>query len=164
MILRWWDVMRTWWWLCSTTDFYGWLVIEVAYGETLIHSTEAVWEILAREKWLGCRHDASSMFDISESTPVWARYIYISGFQGYENLYILYFQIYTYYKRTLVDSEHVLTRWDLENVFDRPWVLKWEIKPQTIFIIYIMWDLKIMLYLYIIFISFMSKYSSSTQL
>ena len=31
-------------------------MIEVAYRETLIHSTEVVCEILAREEWLGCRH------------------------------------------------------------------------------------------------------------
>ena len=97
--------------VCSTTSSYERPVIEVAYEETLIHSTKAVWKILAREEWLGCRHDASPMFDIPESTPVRAQYIYIFfGFQGYENLYVLYFQIYTYYKRTLVDSEHVLTR------------------------------------------------------
>ena len=45
--------------------------------ETLIYSTKVVWEILAREEWLGCRHDASPMFDIPGSTPVWAQYIYI---------------------------------------------------------------------------------------
>ena len=28
--------------LCSTTSSYGWPMIEVAYGETMIHSTEAV--------------------------------------------------------------------------------------------------------------------------
>ena len=56
--------------LRSTTGFYRRLVIEVAYGDTLIHSTEAVWEILAREEWLECRHDASPMFDIPGSTPV----------------------------------------------------------------------------------------------
>ena len=47
--------------LCSTTSSYGRLVIETAYGETMIHFTKAVWEILAREKWLGYRHDASLM-------------------------------------------------------------------------------------------------------
>ena len=55
-------------------------MIEVAYGEIMIHSTEAVWEILAREEWLGCRHDASPMFDIPGSTPVWASYILFSDF------------------------------------------------------------------------------------
>ena len=77
MVLRWWSVMRTRWWLRSIMGSYGRLVIEVAYRETLIHSTEAFWKILAREEWLGCRHDASSMFDIPGSTPVWAQYIYI---------------------------------------------------------------------------------------
>ena len=83
-------------------------MIEVAYGETMIHSIEFVWEILAREEWLGYRHDASSMFDILGSTPVWAQHILFSGFQGYKNLYVLYFQIYTYYKRTLVVFDIVL--------------------------------------------------------
>ena len=63
-------------------------MIEVAYEETLIHSTEVVWEILAREEWLECRYDASPMFDIPGSTPVWAQYIYFSRFQGYKNLYV----------------------------------------------------------------------------
>ena len=61
--------------LCSTTGPYGRPMIEVAYGETLFHSTEAVWEIIAREEWLGCWHDASPMLDIPGSTPVWAQYI-----------------------------------------------------------------------------------------
>ena len=51
--------------------------MEVAYGDTLIHSTEAVWEILARREWLGCQHDATLMFNIPESTPMWVQYIYI---------------------------------------------------------------------------------------
>ena len=51
------------------------LVIEAAYGEIMIHSTEAVWEMLAQEEWLGCRHDASPMFDMSESALVWAPYM-----------------------------------------------------------------------------------------
>ena len=56
--------------LRSTTNPYGRPVIEVAYGEMIFHSTEAVWEMLAREEWLGCRHDASSMCDIPGSIPV----------------------------------------------------------------------------------------------
>ena len=51
------------------------VVIEVAYGETMIHSTEAVWEILAREEWLGCRYDTAPMIDIPGSTSVWAQYM-----------------------------------------------------------------------------------------
>ena len=66
--------------LRSTTGSYGRPVIEVAYGEILFHSTEAVWELLAWEEWLGCRHDTSLMFDIPESTPVWVQYILFFSF------------------------------------------------------------------------------------
>ena len=66
--------------LRSTTGSYGQLVIEVAYGETIFHSTEAIWEMVAREEWLRCRHDASPMFDIIGSTLVWAPYILFSDF------------------------------------------------------------------------------------
>ena len=52
--------------LRSATGPYGRPMIEVAYGE-----------MIAWDKWLGCRHDASPMFDIPVSTPVWAPYIYI---------------------------------------------------------------------------------------
>ena len=66
--------------LRSTMGSYGWPVIEVTYGETIFHSTEAIWEMVAREEWLGCQHDASPMFDIPESTPVWAHYIIFFDF------------------------------------------------------------------------------------
>ena len=66
--------------LRSTTGLYGRPMIEVVYGEILFHSTEAVWELIAREEWLGCRHDTSPMFDIPRSTPMWAQYILFSGF------------------------------------------------------------------------------------
>ena len=55
-------------------------MIEVAYGEMIFHSTEAVWEMVAWEEWLGCQHDASLMFDIPELTPVWAQCILFFGF------------------------------------------------------------------------------------
>ena len=92
--------MRIWWWLHSTTGSYGRPVIKVVYGETLIHSTEAVWEILAREEWLGCQHDASSMFDIPGSTPVWAQYIYFMDFKDIKT--------YTYhvFKSICIIKEH----------------------------------------------------------
>ena len=57
-------------------------------GRYYFHSTEAVWEMIAQEEWLGCRHDASPMFDIPESTPVRAPYIYIFLFSTYQNLCI----------------------------------------------------------------------------
>ena len=65
-------------------------VIEVAYGETMIHSTEVVWEMLAREEWLRCRHDASPMFDIPGSTPVWAPYMIFSGFHDIKSICIMF--------------------------------------------------------------------------
>ena len=36
--------------LRSTTGSYGRLVIEVVYGDMIFHSTEAVWEMVAREE------------------------------------------------------------------------------------------------------------------
>ena len=52
--------------------------------------------MIAREEWLGCRHDASPMFDILGSTPVWAQCILFSGFQVikthiycFQNLYVV---------------------------------------------------------------------------
>ena len=97
--------------LHSTMGFYGRLMIEVAYGKTIFHFTEGVQKMVAQEEWLGCWHNASSMFDISGSTSVWAQYRYIFfRFQRYKNLYVLCFQIYMYYKRILVDSDLVLTR------------------------------------------------------
>ena len=68
-------------------------MIEAAYGETMIHSTKAVWKMLAREEWLGCHYDASSMFDIPGSTPVWAPYMIFFGFHD--------IIIYMYYKRNI---------------------------------------------------------------
>ena len=56
--------------LCSTTGSYERPVIGVAYGKILFHSIKAVWELIAREEWLGCRYDVSPMFDILGSTPV----------------------------------------------------------------------------------------------
>ena len=74
------------------------LVIETEYRETMIHSTEAVWEMLAREEWLECRHDTSTMFDILESLPVWASYMIFSSFHDIK-IYMYYvFKIYMYYK------------------------------------------------------------------
>ena len=72
-------------------------MIEVAYGEMIFHSTEAELEMLVREEWLGCQHDASPMFDIPGSTPVWAPYIFFD-FQNikiyvsvyfFQNLYVV---------------------------------------------------------------------------
>ena len=132
----------TWPWLChgflfmvmlrSTTGPYGRPVIEVAYGEMIFS--------LHR----GCMGDDSSgkvvgvlawcithVWHTRVNTSVGSVYIFF-GFLRCKNLYVLCFQIYTYYKKTLVDSDLVLARWGSENIFDRPWVFKIKIKPQTI--------------------------------
>ena len=31
-------------------------------GRDYVHSTEAVWELIAREEWLGCRHDVAHVW------------------------------------------------------------------------------------------------------
>ena len=78
-----------WWWLRNTTGPYERPMIEGAYGKIMIHSTKAAWEILAREKWLGYRHDSSPMVDIPGSTPVWAQYTIFFCFHDI-NIYIYY--------------------------------------------------------------------------
>ena len=75
--------------------------------------------MLAQEKWLGCRHDASPMVEILESTPVWAQYMYFWFLL--RKLYVLCFKIYMYYKRILVVPDVVLARRRSGNDFDRPW-------------------------------------------
>ena len=67
-------------------------MIDITYGETIIHSTETVWKMLAREEWLGCRHDTSPMVDILGSTPVWAPYMVFSSFHDIKT----YIYIYVY--------------------------------------------------------------------
>ena len=115
-----WDVMRTRWWLCSIMGSYGWSVVKIVYGETIIHSTEAVWEILAREEWLGYRHDASPMFDILRSTSMWAQYIIFYDFSQYK--------IYMYYvlKFICIIKKNIGGLWrclgltTFKECFDRP--------------------------------------------
>ena len=74
--------------LRSTTGSYGRLIIEVAYEKILFHSTEAVWEVIAREEWLGCRHDVVHVGHIRVNTSVGSIHI-IFGFSYYKNLYVL---------------------------------------------------------------------------
>ena len=69
-------------------------------GRQLFHSTEAVWEMLARKKWLGCRHDSSPMVDILGSTPMWAQYIYFWLFNIKTYMYYI-LKIYMYYEKDI---------------------------------------------------------------
>ena len=65
-------------------------VIKAAYEETMINSTKAVWDMLAREEWLGCCHDISPMVDILGSTLVWAPYMIFSGFHDIKSICIMF--------------------------------------------------------------------------
>ena len=79
-------------------------MLKAAYGETMIHSTETVWEILAREEWLGCQHDISPMVDIPGSTPVRAQYMLFFYFNKYKSIYVICFKkTYMYYERNTSD-------------------------------------------------------------
>ena len=121
--IRWWDVMRTRWWLRSTAGSYGWPEIEAAYREIIIHSIEAVWKILVREEWLGCRYDTSPMVDIPRSTPVWAQYMVFFDFTNIK-VYMYYdLKIYSIMKETLKVSNVVLTRRCSKNIFDCSWCI-----------------------------------------
>ena len=61
--------------LRNTTGPYGRPMLEVAYGEILLSLHRVCMGDDSSGRWLGCRHDASPMFDILASTPVWAQCI-----------------------------------------------------------------------------------------
>ena len=92
--------------------------------------------MIAREEWLGCRHDASSMFDILGSTPVRAQYIYFLDFQNIKT-YMYYdfksIRIIKEYWWTLTSSwpEEVQRMFSTAHKF-----FKIGIEPQTILSLY----------------------------
>ena len=65
-------------------------MIEAAYGETMIHFTKVVWEILAQKEWLGCHHDTSPIVDIPGSTPMWTLYMIFFGFHDIKPICIMF--------------------------------------------------------------------------
>ena len=100
IFIWWWDIMRTRWCYVILQTPMDEPVIEIAYGETMIHSTKAVVEILTWEEWLGCHHDTSLTVDIPESILVWAPYMIFLSFDDIK-IYVLCFQIYMYYKMNI---------------------------------------------------------------
>ena len=56
-------------------------------GRYYFHSTEAVWEMIAREQWLGCRYDVTLVGHTRVNTSVGSMYI-IFRFSKYKNLCI----------------------------------------------------------------------------
>ena len=67
-------------------------------GRQLFHPIEVVWEMLAREEWLRCRHDSSPMVDILGSTLVWAQYMYFRFYNIKTYMYYV-LKTYMYYER-----------------------------------------------------------------
>ena len=45
---------------------------------------------ISSERVVGCRHDASPMFDIPGSTPMWAQCILFSGFEDIKTYVYVY--------------------------------------------------------------------------
>ena len=91
--------------------------------------------MIARKEWLGCRHDASPMFDIPGSTLVWAPYPLFSDFQDIKTY------MYYVFKSILIIKEHwwsLTSSWpdEVQRMFSIVHeFLKGESKPQTIFMI-----------------------------
>ena len=56
-------------------------------------TTEVVWELIAREEWLGCRHDVTHVGHTRVNTSVGS--MYFSGFQYIKSMYMYnVFKIY----------------------------------------------------------------------
>ena len=124
--------IEIWWWLRSTTGPYGRSVLKVAYGEFLYFTPPRLY----RENSLG------RVVGVSACCITHARHTQVNTSMGSITLFFNFFDIKTYmyyafkiyilYKRTLVVSDLVLTRWGSENVFDRSWVFKGNSKPQIV--------------------------------
>ena len=123
-IIWWWDVMRTRWWLRSTTSFYGRTCDE-----------DRIWrdyDSLHR----GCLGDFGSgkVIRMSSWYITYGQHTRVNTSVGtvYDIFWFSWYKIYMYYvlksiciiKRILVVSDFILARRCSEKVFDRPWVLK----------------------------------------
>ena len=116
----------------------GWPVIEATYGETMIHSIKAVWEILAREEWLGCHHDASPMLDILRLTPLWAPCMIFSSFLDIKSMCI-FFKIYMYYKRNTSGLWICPGPMMFRELFYRPWWFLKKSESTDLLLFYFEW-------------------------
>ena len=81
--------------------------------------------MIAREEWLGCRHDVAHVGHTRVNTSVGSMCIVFWIFiLKTLNIYIVFKYIRSIKKTTLVVSNLVLARRGSENVFDRPFVFK----------------------------------------
>ena len=89
------------------------------------HSIEAVREMIAREKWLGYRHDVAHVGHTQVNTIVGSMYTVFLDFYiiNIKYTHMVFKYIYSI-KKTLVVSNLILARRGSENVFDRPLVFK----------------------------------------
>ena len=102
MILWWWVVMRTRWWLRSTTGLYGRLVIEIAYREMILSlhrgrvGDDSLGRVVRVSAWC-----ITYVWHIRINTNVGSVYIYID-FQhikiyvyvyGFKNLYVVWWTL-----------------------------------------------------------------------
>ena len=62
-------------------------------GRYYFHSTETVWELIARVEWLGCRHDVAHVGHTRVNTSVGSMYFF--GFYYITSMYMYnIFKIY----------------------------------------------------------------------
>ena len=133
--------------LRSITGPYGRSVIEVAYGEMILSlhrgcmGDDSLGRVVGILAWC-----ITHVWHTRINTSVGSVYILLFGFSRYKNLYVIYFQIYTYYKRILVVSDLVLARWGSENVFRPPKSFKRDLNHGRIY----MFHCKQVLYLWIV--------------
>ena len=96
VMILWGVVMRTRWWLHSTTGSYGRLVLEVAYGETIIHCLGdfSLGRVVGVSTWY-ITHGRHTRVNTSVGT------IYgIFRFYKYKSLYVLCFEnLYVLWKK-----------------------------------------------------------------
>ena len=98
-------------------------------GRFYFHFTEAVWEVIAREEWLGCRHVVAHVGHTRVNTSVGSTY-FISGFLFYKIyicIYTLCFQIKYLYSIKQKHWWSLALSWPDEvqrMFFDRPLILK----------------------------------------
>ena len=86
-------------------------------GRLYFHSTEAVWEMVAREEWLGCRHAVAHVGHTQVNTSVGSTF-YFWVFHSIKLICTMFSKQNK--TKTLVVSDLVLTRRGSENVFRPP--------------------------------------------
>ena len=119
-ILYWWDVFERWWWLRSTTSFYGRLEIEATYGEIVISLHRGCLKDVSSERGVGMltwciTHGRHTRINTSVDT------LYVFSTFNTNSIHIMFWKSICIMKKTLVIPDVVLAWRRSENIFDRPW-------------------------------------------